>query len=223
MSSKRKVIEQLIQEFITIYSILYENNYIIEHRNLSCKCTGDECYDLTWSGRSSEANITFDTNLEITPIVNTLLKEEQFSLLFYDKSILQVEYKLEKNQIIKQRLQFIKKSSYIRSIDEICKLEGEVTEVEGGGWFEEETGIPIFLRVDYDPVNHRDIEHAKSHFVISNIKDCRIPMKKNLSLTKFVELILHQVYNDYEMDLKEIVEHPVEITDNEQLVMHLNW
>lgn len=213
----------LIKEYNMIYRLLYEMNYIIDHKDFSCNCTGKDTYELTWSSRSPEANITFDLDLEITPIIDTLLKEEQFSMLFYDKSILQVEYTTRSNKIVKQKLQFIKKCNKVRTIKEIENLEGEVTEVEGSNWFEEESGIPVILRVDYDPENHKDIHHAKSHFVISNVKDCRIPMSRNLSLSKFTELILHQVYNDYRFKFGNFVVHEDEITKNEKLVMHLNW
>ncbi|WP_141434472.1 DUF2290 domain-containing protein [Bacillus sp. 03113] len=221
--SKKDIVNMLLKEYIMIYSLLYEKRYIIEHRELSHSHTGKDMHELTWSGRNQEANVTFDTSLEITPIIDTLLQEEQFSFLFYDKSIMQVEYKIKSNEIVKQRLQFIKKSSRVRAIEEIQQLEGEFTEVEGSNWFEEESGIPVFLRVDYDPDNHEDVYHAKSHFVISNIKDCRIPMKCNLSLVKFVELILHQIYNEYDLSIKDILGHKDEITQNEKLVMHLDW
>jgi len=213
----------LRKEYIMIYKLLYEKKYIIEHKELRDNCTGKDAYELTWSGRSPEANITFDLDLGITQIVDALLREEQFSMLFYDKSILQVEYTIESNKIVKQRLQFIKKCNKVRTIKEIQELEGEAIEVEGSNWFEEESGIPVFLRVDYDPQNHIDLHHAKSHFVISNVKDFRIPMSRNLSLSKFVELILHQVYNEYSFNVNDIVVHADEITKSEKLVMHLNW
>lgn len=221
--SRKDIINLLIKEYTMVYSLLYEKKYIIEHRELRHSCTGKDMHEITWSGRNQEANITFDMNLGITPILDTLLQEEQFSFLFYDKSILQVEYKIKSNEIVKQRLQFIKKSNRVRTLEEIQQREGEWTEVEGANWFEEESGIPVLLRVDYDPVNHEDIFHAKSHFVISNVKDCRIPMKRNLSLVKFVELIMHQIYNDYDFYVKDILGHKDEITQNEELVMHLNW
>ncbi|MDF2800679.1 MAG: hypothetical protein K0S61_582 [Anaerocolumna sp.] len=214
---------QLIKEYRMIYKLLYEKSYIIEHKDVSENCVGREKYELTWSGRNAEANITFDLNLEITPIIDTLLREEQFSMLFYDKSILQVEYLIESNIIIKQRLQFIKKCNKVRTIKEIKDLEKEPTEVEGSDWFEEESGIPVFFRVDYDPINHVDLYHAKSHFVISNVNNCRIPMTGNLSLSKFIELILHQVYDEYSFNVTESIVHQEEITNNEKKVMHFNW
>jgi hypothetical protein len=143
-------------------------------------------------------------------------------MLFYDKSILQVEYTIDTNKITKQRLQFIKKCNRVRTWKEIKVLE-EPTVVEGSDWFEEESGIPVFLRVDYDPINHDDLYHAKSHFVISNVNNCRIPMVRNLSLSKFVELILHQIYDEYSFNIVDSIIHEEEITDNERQVMHFNW
>jgi hypothetical protein len=144
-------------------------------------------------------------------------------MLFYDKSILQVEYKIKSDKIIKQRLQFIKKSSKVRSIEELQLKENTQTEIEGSDWFEEEIGIPVFLRIDYDPENHKEIIHSKAHFVISNLKDCRIPMKSNLSLSKFIELILQQIYNEYSLKISEIKSYETEITKDEKNCLHLNW
>src|SRR5690606_21585167 len=110
------------------------------------------------------------------------------------------------------RLQYIKKSSNIISRDQIKSMEGEINEIEGSTWFEVETGIPIFIRVDYDPKNHVDLFHSKSHFVFSNIKDCRIPMKSNITLTQFMMLILHQVYNDYSIKFNTSKIYQDEIT-----------
>ena len=129
------ILKALIKEYTMIYRILYEKNYIIEHKELSKNCIGKDLYELTWAGRSPEANITFNLDLPINPIIETLLEKEQFSMLFYDKSILQVEYKIEANKIVKQRMQYIKKDNKVRTIKEIQDLEEEVTEVEGSGWF----------------------------------------------------------------------------------------
>lgn len=205
-----------------IYTELYKNGYILEHRAFSHKVTGKNDFELTWSNRSPEANITFDLSLGIETIIQILLRHQQFSLLFYDKSILQVEYKIRDNKIIKQRMQFIKKSSTVKTLEELQELEGDVSEVEGNGWFDEETGIPILLRVDYDPDNHTELVHSRSHFVISNLKDCRIPMNRNLTLVKFVQLILNQVYNNYEINLRDIVQHDDEITKIEKGSLHIN-
>lgn len=217
------IINSLKKEYVNLYSLLYEKKYIIEHKDLSINCTGKDLYELTWSGRNAEANITFDLDLGINPIIGALLKNEQFSMLFYDNSILQVEYTIESNTIVKQRMQFIKKANKVMTIKEIQDLESEYTGVEGSNWFEEVSGIPVFLRVDYDPKNHIDLFHAKSHFVISNLKECRIPMKCNLSLSKFVELIVHQIYNDYSFSIVDNLVHKDEITEKEKLVMHINW
>jgi hypothetical protein len=223
VSKNRGILNILKREYISLYKLLYENKYIIEHRELKINSIGKEEFDITWSGRNSEANITFDLNLEIKDIFDVLLKEEQFSMLFYDKSILQVEYKIKSDKIIKQRLQFIKKSSKVRSIEELQLKENTQTEIEGSDWFEEEIGIPVFLRIDYDPENHKEIIHSKAHFVISNLKDCRIPMKSNLSLSKFIELILQQIYNEYSLKISEIKSYETEITKDEKNCLHLNW
>ncbi len=66
---EKDIRKKLIKEYISIYKLLYEKNYIIEHKDLSEYCIGKYKYELTWSGRNAEANITFDLDLEIKPII----------------------------------------------------------------------------------------------------------------------------------------------------------
>lgn len=220
-TTKANLVKELVKEFQIIYTCLYEHKYIIEHKEFSYTREKEETEKLTWSTRSSEANITFDTGLDIDTILFSLLKSEQFSLLFYDRSILQVEYTLKNNSIIKQRIQYIKRTNIINSFDDLEFFEGSGGSIEGGSVFEDETGIPVFLRIDYDPCSHDELFHSKSHFVISNLKDCRIPINKNVTLTRFIEFLLHQVYNDYSIEFKRPYENEIEITEREQNYFHI--
>ena len=146
--------------------------------------------------------------------------ERQYTFLLYDKSIMQIEYCIENEELIKGRLLFIKLQNKIWDITELQEYANNPEILDD--ILDEEIGFPIMIRVDFDPKNHIDCKHPKAHFVFSNIKDCRIPMKSVISLGQFVSFILEQVYNKKINALNKLT-FPSTITDSESKMIHINW
>lgn len=170
---------------------------------------------LTWSGKDNTiSNILYDKNISAEEIIETLRRGRQYSILLKDKSVFQIEYKIENNTIIKQRMLYMKLSNEI--VDDTSEESMN---------FEEEkeiVGIPLLIRVDYDIKSHKDIEHPASHMTISNIEKCRIPIKSNMSFLQFVKFILMNVYGINYND-KELIINEETITDSEKKCIHINW
>ena len=138
----------------------------------------------------------------------------------YDKSIIQVEYQIKEEEIIKARLLFIKLQNKVWSVEELQEyidIPDILDEV-----LNEEVGFPIMIRIDFDPQNHVECEHPKAHFVFNNVKDCRIPMKSIISLSKFIDFLLKHFYN-IQLDSFGNIEFSKTITDSEAKMVHINW
>lgn len=90
-------------------------------------------------------------------------------------------------------------------------------------WFAEEKGIPIIIRVDYDPKSHIECDHAKTHLTISNHESCRIPIKDFVTFSEFVRLVLFHFCN-IKMVMKTFRINTGDIiTEVEKEMIHMNW
>ena len=202
--------KNIIKEYHNIIKFLIENNMVMD--NLEFKENGNA---LTWSGKDAGiANIVYDNNIGADKIINTLRKEKQYNILLKDKSIFQIEYMIENNNIVKQRMLFMKVSNEV-----LNEIDEENTN------FDEDiktTDIPLLIRVDYDIKNQQDVKHPASHMTISNIKNCRIPIKSNMPFSKFIKFILMNVYGiDYRCE--DSITDDETITENEKKCIHINW
>lgn len=139
-------------------------------------------------------------------------------MLLYDKGIIQAEYEISNDKIVKERLVFMKKHNKIWDFKEI-----EAYEAEDKDWFMEEEGVPIMLRIDYAPDDHIEGEHAATHLTLSNQECCRIPIKGIVTFSEFVRFVLLHFY-DIKLD-KAVFRFDEEdtITSLEKQMMHINW
>lgn len=207
---KSDIKKRIIKEYHNIITFLIKNNLIID--NIEFK---EDSNSLTWSGKNNTiSNILYDKNINTQEIIETLRREKQYSILLKDKSIFQIEYKIENNIIIKQRMLYMKLSD---------EIEDDNSEASTNFADSNETeGIPLLIRVDYDIKNHKDVEHPAAHMTISNIEKCRIPIKSNMSFLQFVKFILMNVYGIMYND-KELIINQETITENEKMCVHINW
>lgn len=207
---KNDIKKDIIKEYHNIIKFLIEKNMVID--NIEFRETNNM---LTWSGKDNTiSNILYDKNISAEKIIETLRRGKQYSILLKDKSVFQIEYTIENNTIIKQRMLYMKLSKEI--IDD--------TSEESMNYDEEKEilEIPLLIRVDYDLKSHKDIEHPASHMTISNIEKCRIPIKSNMSFLQFVKFILMNVYGINYND-KELIINEETITDSEKKCIHINW
>lgn len=104
--------------------------------------------------------------------MDKLLGGLQYNILLYDKSIIQSEFTIKSNEIIKERLVFMKRHNKIWTAEEIEERESLEQD-----WFSEEKGIPIIFRIDYAPDDAKDGEHSATHLTLANHESCRVPIK----------------------------------------------
>ena len=218
-SNNKKFLQKFSKDYNNIIKELYEKNMIRDSKMHSV-LENDKIVEISRSGRENESNILYDKHLPIEKVMDTLLERKEYNILLYDRSIIQYEFIIEDGKIIKERLIFLKKHNYLWSKEEIIDKDMYNFEID---WFEEELGIPVVIRVDYDINNHIDIVHPITHMTISNYDECRIPMMGSLSLYNFINFILNFFYNDFLNFKSNFEENDITITENEKKRVHFEW
>ena len=197
---------------------LYNKELVRDARGISQKTVAGGVCEISFPGKNNTGSIVFDKHITSAEILDTLLKGLQYNVLLYDKGLIQAEFIVDGENIIKERLVFIKRHNKIWNIKEIEEYERLEED-----WFSDEEGIPIMLRIDYAPDEHIDGEHAATHLTISNHESCRIPIKGIVTFSEFVRLILLHFY-DIKMERKVWrLESEDTITALEKHMVHINW
>lgn len=174
--------------------------------------------EISYEGKNNASSIVFDKHITSGQIMNTLLEDQQYTLLLYDKSLIQAEFIVDGNDVIKERLVFMKKHNRIWDVEEI-----EEYEILDEDWFAEEDGVPIMLRIDYAPDDHIECDHAVVHLTISNHESCRIPIKGIITFSEFVRFVLFHFYN-LKLDMTTYrFETEDTITELEKKMIHMSW
>ncbi|WP_379705141.1 DUF2290 domain-containing protein [Mediterraneibacter gnavus] len=213
-----KIVKCILDDIRRTSEELWKKEIVRDMRGVSSKPIGKDSWEISFSGKNDSGTIVFDKHITAAEIIEVLLGNLQYTLLLYDKGLIQAEYEISNDKIIKERLVFIKKHNKIWDAKEI-----EEYEAQDKDWFMEEEGVPIMLRIDYAPDDHVEGDHAATHLTLSNHECCRIPMKGIVTFSEFVRFVLLHFY-----DIK--LEKPVfrfsgedTITSLEEQMMHVNW
>lgn len=213
-----QIVKRIKKEIEQVLTELREKEYIRDENGISDKQTGMNEYEISYSGKTDKSSIVYDKHISGSSIMEQLLVNRQYSFLLFDKSIIQAEFRIADGEVIKERLVFMKKHNRIWTSDEINYADSEDVD-----WFADEEGIPVFLRVDYDPENHTECSHSKTHLTISNSDSCRIPIKNIVPFSEFMRFVLFHFYG-YRLELPSFLSASDEtITELEKKMIHLNW
>lgn len=215
---KSKLVKYILDDIKKTNEELWKKGIVRDDKGASIKKTGHDSWEISFSGKNDSGSIILDKHITATEIIEELLKNLQYTLLLYDKGIIQAEYEISNDKIVKERLVFMKKHNKIWDFKEI-----DAYEAEDKDWFMEEDGVPIMLRVDYAPTDHIDGKHAATHLTLSNHECCRIPIKGVVTFSEFIRFVLLHFY-DIKLD-KSVFRFDEEdtITNLEKQMMHINW
>lgn len=213
-----KGVKKILDDINKTITELQDKELIRDTRGISQKNTKGGLWEISFPGKNSAGSIVFDKHITSTKIMDTLLEGLQYNILLYDKGLIQAQFTVDGENVVKERLVFMKKHNKIWDIKEI--EEYEILEED---WFSEEEGVPIMLRVDYAPDDHIDGDHAAAHLTISNHESCRIPIKGIVTFSEFVRFVLFHFYN-IKLDMKVCrLSSEDTITELEKRMMHMNW
>lgn len=213
-----KIVKSILDDMNKTIEELCRKEIVRDLKGISTKQTGKDSSEISFSGKNESGSIVFDNHITAAEIMEVLLKDLQYTVLLYDKGLIQAEYEVINNKITKERLVFMKKHNKIWDAKEIQEYEAEDED-----WFSEEKGVPIMLRIDYAPKDHVEGEHAATHLTLSNHESCRVPIKGIVTFSEFVRFILLHFYNIkldrsiYRFDGEDT------ITNLEKQMIHISW
>lgn len=148
---------------------------------------------------------------------------EQYNMKLIDGALIQLLYKFNKRgELIKHRLCYFPSPTFepFQNMPELYMDEGCLyTDVIA------RSILPVPVRVDYDPDNHTNIVHPKSHMTFGQYKNCRIPVVSPLCPVTFMNFILSSFYNTAYMELSLKRKHykfEDSITDDEKEILHFS-
>lgn len=213
-----KMVKAVLDDINKTIKELYSKGIVRDYLGVSANGTGKNSFAITYSGKNSSSSVVYDKHITVSEIMDVLLKELQYTVLLYDKSLFQAEFEISDNKIIKERLVFIKKHNRIWNMKEIEEYESTDED-----WFAEQEGIPIMIRIDFAPKEHVEGKHAATHLTISNHESCRVPVKGIVSFSEFVRFVLLHFY-DINLDIKVCrLDESDTITKLEKQMIHINW
>lgn len=213
-----KMVKEVLDDINKTIKELYSKGIVRDYLGVSVSGTGKNSFAITYSGKNSSSSVVYDKHITVSEIMDVLLKELQYTVLLYDKSLFQAEFEISDNKIIKERLVFIKKHNRIWNMKEIEEYESTDED-----WFAEQEGVPIMIRIDFAPKEHVEGKHAATHLTISNHESCRVPVKGIVSFSEFVRFVLLQFY-DMNLDIKVYrLDESDTITKLERQMIHINW
>ncbi len=213
----KKLIEDLLDDIKKTRKFLNEKELLRDQNDTIKKSESDNILNITYKKAFGGKNYLFDNNINYSDLINKLLEQRDFSFLLYDKSIIQYEYKIQNNKVIKERLVFIKKHNKLWKQDEIKNAE-----LASDEWFEDNIGFPIVIRIDYDEEQFISLKHPKVHLTLSNHETCRIPVKTFIPISDFINFILYNFYN-IDLKLKNSLKFDSFLSAEEKKVFHFDW
>ena len=212
-----KLVRNILDDMNKTITELRCRELLRDEKGISQSSRKGRLVEISYNGKNTTGGIVFDKHVTSTQIIDTLLEGKQYTILLYDKGLIQAEYIVNGNEVIKERLVFMKKHNKIWDIGEIKDYEKDDID-----WFVED-GVPIMLRIDYAPDDHKECDHAATHLTISNHESCRIPMKGIVTFSEFVRFVLFHFY-DIKLNLKTCRSSAgATITELEKEMIHINW
>lgn len=213
-----RLVKDIIKDINLTLTELREKELLRDEKGPSQILTTGNKMEISFSGKNDAGSIVYDKHITSSNMINTLLENHQYNILFYDKGFIQAEFIVSGNNVIKERLVFMKKHNKIWDAKEIEEYESIDAD-----WFAEDFGVPIILRIDYAPDEHVECNHAITHLTLSNHESCRIPMKGIVSFSEFVSFVLFHFYN-IKLELSTWhFDNSETITELEKKMIHMNW
>ncbi len=212
-----KLVRNILDDMNKTITELRCRELLRDEKGISQNTQQGRVIEISYNGKNTIGSIVFDKHVTSSQIIDTLLEGKQYTILLYDKGLIQAEYIVNGNDVIKERLVFMKKHNKVWDIEEIKDYEKDDID-----WFVED-GVPIMLRIDYAPDDHKECDHAATHLTISNHESCRIPMKGIVTFSEFIRFVLFHFY-DIKLDLKTCRTSAGDtITELEKEMIHINW
>jgi hypothetical protein len=181
------------QLIASIHQLIFEwqkCGLILDSRNHQGYQRANGIIEVTWG---NDGYVLKDNSFASLDEYCSLIESRQYSMLLSDGSMLQISYKLDRQDIVGHRLCWypspidLDEEAYsYRIIDNILDrmASGDTSSFRARG--------P--LRFDFAPEQAHE-EHPETHLHLGH-EECRIPVKSSLSIKSFMTFIVENFYPD---------------------------
>lgn len=155
----------------------------------SCIQTGKGSYKIAYSGMQDLSIVL--RNVDYKEMYEELDKNNNYNVKMIDGALIQLMYTYENFNLISHRLAFFP-SPFLENFQnepEIYEDDEIYADIIA------KNILPVPIRFDYDPDNHQELDHAKSHLTLGQFKNCRIPVCSPITPSTFISFILRSFYN----------------------------
>tara|TARA_B100002049_G_scaffold26782_1_gene17703 strand:+ start:2181 stop:2828 length:648 start_codon:yes stop_codon:yes gene_type:complete len=164
-------------------------------------------------------------NISYSEIYKILNSSKNFNIKLVDGALIQMMYSFDANENLKKyRLAFFPSPD----LEEFQNNSEYYLEDEVYADIVYKNIISTPLRFDYDPENHKVVQHPSSHLSIGQYKNCRIPLCKPITPFIFIDFILRNFYNTAQIKFAEELAFDKKNTfdycihDLEKEILHFN-
>lgn len=164
-------------------------------------------------------------NISYKDIYIILRKEKNFNFKMIDGALVQLMYNFDtSDNLIKYRLAFFPSPDLLEFQNESELYESD--QIYADILFKNIVTTPI--RFDYDPLNHKILDHPCSHLTLGQYQNCRIPLNKPITPNIFMDFILRNFYNTAknkfsdQLNFDKINSFNISIHDLEKKILHMS-
>lgn len=155
----------------------------------SCTQTGKGSYKIAYS-EMQDLSIVLK-NVAYKEMYEELDRNDNYNIKMIDGALIQLMYTYENFSLISHRLAFFP-SPFLENFQndpEIYENDELYADIIA------KNILPVPIRFDYDPDNHQELDHPKSHLTLGQFKNCRIPVCSPIAPSTFISFILRSFYN----------------------------
>jgi len=151
--------------------------------------TGKGSYTIAYSGMQDLSIVL--KNVDYKEMYEELDRNDNYNIKMIDGALIQLMYTYENYSLISHRLAFFP-SPFLENFQndpEIYENDELYADIIA------KNILPVPIRFDYDPDNHQELDHPKSHLTLGQFKNCRIPVCSPIAPSTFISFILRSFYN----------------------------
>ncbi|HYX19211.1 MAG TPA: DUF2290 domain-containing protein [Nostoc sp.] len=185
MTSHQEIYRQI--EYIT--QKLIEVSLCEQQNFPSSTSLGRDSYEIAYSGMQN-LSIALK-NIDYKNIYNELDRGKNYNFKMIDGALIQLLYTYKQSELISHRLAFLP-SPFLEV------FQNEPTIYEADEIYADiiaKNILPVPIRFDYDPDNHKELDHPKCHLTLGQFENCRIPVYSPISPSTFISFIIRSFYN----------------------------
>ncbi len=181
--------QDIHKEINTITQKLISIGLSVKQNFPSCKSTDKDTYEIAYSNMQDLSIVL--KNVGYVEIYNELNKNDNFNIKMIDGALIQFMYIYKKADLILHRLAFFPSPF-------LYEFQNEPELYEDDELYADiiaKNILPVPIRFDYDPKNHKELDHPKCHLSLGQFKNCRIPVCSPIAPSTFISFILRSFYN----------------------------